>query len=130
MLMLSFSSPRIQEGPGGRRQVGHEWRLQGCSPGNSEGRCCPAFAAGPDSSVPIVFLCSVLTALWLCCSQASRTEVVCDQLIDSDARALYEAGEGRKGKDCAMFIEILATRSFPHLRQGLPDASPAVSSHA
>ncbi|XP_003977448.1 annexin A1a [Takifugu rubripes] len=49
--------------------------------------------------------------------KASRTEVVCDQLIDSDARALYEAGEGRKGKDCAMFIEILATRSFPHLRQ-------------
>uniref|UniRef100_A0A674N7F1 Annexin n=1 Tax=Takifugu rubripes TaxID=31033 RepID=A0A674N7F1_TAKRU len=57
--------------------------------------------------------------------KASRTEVVCDQLIDSDARALYEAGEGRKGKDCAMFIEILATRSFPHLRQGLLDPSPA-----
>lgn len=50
---------------------------------------------------------------------------MCDQLIDSDARALYEAGEGRKGKDCAMFIEILATRSFPHLRQGLLDPSPA-----
>ncbi|CAG06242.1 unnamed protein product, partial [Tetraodon nigroviridis] len=47
--------------------------------------------------------------------KASRTEGVCDQLIDSDARALYEAGEGRKGKDCSVFIEILATRSFPHL---------------
>lgn len=54
-------------------------------------------------------------------SQASRTEGVCDQLIDSDARALYEAGEGRKGKDCSVFIEILATRSFPHLRRGLRD---------
>lgn len=54
-------------------------------------------------------------------SQASRTEGVCDQLIDSDARTLYEAGEGRKGKDCSMFIEILATRSFAHLRQGLHD---------
>lgn len=53
--------------------------------------------------------------------QASRTEGVCDQLIDSDARALYEAGEGRKGKDCSIFIEILTTRSFPHLRKGLRD---------
>uniref|UniRef100_H3D9M1 Annexin n=2 Tax=Tetraodon nigroviridis TaxID=99883 RepID=H3D9M1_TETNG len=51
--------------------------------------------------------------------KASRTEGVCDQLIDSDARALYEAGEGRKGKDCSVFIEILATRSFPHLCQAI-----------
>ncbi|XP_049435015.1 annexin A1a [Epinephelus fuscoguttatus] len=49
--------------------------------------------------------------------KAGRTEGVCEQLIDSDARALYEAGEGRKGKDCAPFIEILTSRSAPHLRQ-------------
>ncbi|XP_068168059.1 annexin A1a [Antennarius striatus] len=53
--------------------------------------------------------------LTLC--KAGRTEGVCDQLIDSDARCLYEAGEGRKGKDCSAFIEILTTRSAPHLRQ-------------
>uniref|UniRef100_A0A671W342 Annexin n=1 Tax=Sparus aurata TaxID=8175 RepID=A0A671W342_SPAAU len=49
--------------------------------------------------------------------QAGRTEGVCEQLIDSDARALYEAGEGRKGKDCSVFIEILSTRSAIHLRK-------------
>ncbi|XP_042343413.1 annexin A1a [Plectropomus leopardus] len=49
--------------------------------------------------------------------KASRTEGVCEQLIDSDARALYEAGEGRKGKDCSVFIEILTSRSGPHLRK-------------
>nr|XP_057927358.1 annexin A1a [Doryrhamphus excisus] len=56
------------------------------------------------------------TALLTLC-KANRTEVVCDQLIDSDARSLYEAGEGRKGKDCSVFIEILTSRSAPHLRQ-------------
>uniref|UniRef100_A0A671WAA2 Annexin n=1 Tax=Sparus aurata TaxID=8175 RepID=A0A671WAA2_SPAAU len=49
--------------------------------------------------------------------KAGRTEGVCEQLIDSDARALYEAGEGRKGKDCSVFIEILSTRSAIHLRK-------------
>lgn len=67
----------------------------------------------------IFFLYLVLKHFCLCSSQAGRTEGVCDELIDSDARSLYEAGEGRKGKDCSMFIEILATRSFSHLRQGL-----------
>ncbi|KAM9392620.1 annexin A1a [Pholidichthys leucotaenia] len=47
--------------------------------------------------------------------KARRTDGICEQLIDSDARALYEAGEGRKGKDCSMFIEILTTRSAAHL---------------
>lgn len=56
------------------------------------------------------------TALQTLC-KAGRTEGVCEQLIDSDARALYEAGEGRKGKDCSVFIEILTSRSAPHLRQ-------------
>ncbi|XP_030593411.1 annexin A1a [Archocentrus centrarchus] len=49
--------------------------------------------------------------------KAARTEGVCEQLIDSDARALYEAGEGRKGKDCSVFIDILTSRSAIHLRQ-------------
>uniref|UniRef100_A0A669CJU1 Annexin n=1 Tax=Oreochromis niloticus TaxID=8128 RepID=A0A669CJU1_ORENI len=50
-------------------------------------------------------------------SQAARTEGVCEQLVDSDARALYEAGEARKGTDCAVFIDILTSRSAIHLRQ-------------
>uniref|UniRef100_UPI0037E894C2 annexin A1a isoform X1 n=2 Tax=Semicossyphus pulcher TaxID=241346 RepID=UPI0037E894C2 len=49
--------------------------------------------------------------------KAGRTEGVCEQMIDSDARALYEAGEGRKGKDCSVFIDILINRSAPHLRK-------------
>ncbi|XP_033828729.1 annexin A1a isoform X1 [Periophthalmus magnuspinnatus] len=49
--------------------------------------------------------------------KAGRTEGVVEPLIDSDARALYEAGEGRKGKDCSTFIEILTTRSASHLRR-------------
>ncbi|XP_054466607.1 annexin A1a [Anoplopoma fimbria] len=49
--------------------------------------------------------------------KATRTDGVCDQMVDSDARALYEAGEGRKGHNCSVFIEILATRSALHLRK-------------
>ncbi|XP_061527429.1 annexin A1a isoform X2 [Phycodurus eques] len=49
--------------------------------------------------------------------KANRTEGVCEQLIDSDARSLYEAGEGRRGKDCSAFIEILTVRSAAHLRE-------------
>ncbi|XP_041643282.1 annexin A1a [Cheilinus undulatus] len=56
------------------------------------------------------------TALFELC-KAGRTEGVCEQLIDSDARALYEAGEGRKGKDASVFIDILISRSGPHLRK-------------
>uniref|UniRef100_A0A8C2WHL7 Annexin n=1 Tax=Cyclopterus lumpus TaxID=8103 RepID=A0A8C2WHL7_CYCLU len=48
--------------------------------------------------------------------KASRTEGVCEQMVDSDARALYEAGEGRKGNNCSVFIEVLTGRSAPHLR--------------
>ncbi|XP_051924635.1 annexin A1a [Hippocampus zosterae] len=55
-------------------------------------------------------------ALFSLC-KANRTEGVCEQLIDSDARSLYEAGEGKKGKDCSVFIEILTVRSAPHLRE-------------
>ncbi|XP_059192912.1 annexin A1a [Centropristis striata] len=56
------------------------------------------------------------TALLELC-KAGRTEGVCEQMIDNDARALYEAGEGRKGKDCSTFIEVLCTRSGAHLRK-------------
>ncbi|XP_052334548.1 annexin A1-like [Oncorhynchus keta] len=43
--------------------------------------------------------------------------MVNQELADSDARALYEAGEKRKGTDCSVFIDILTTRSAPQLRQ-------------
>uniref|UniRef100_A0AAX7UZ37 Annexin n=1 Tax=Astatotilapia calliptera TaxID=8154 RepID=A0AAX7UZ37_ASTCA len=56
------------------------------------------------------------TALIALC-KAARTEGVCEQLVDSDARALYEAGEARKGTNCAVFIDILTSRSAIHLRQ-------------
>ncbi|KAK5599130.1 Annexin A1 [Crenichthys baileyi] len=55
-------------------------------------------------------------ALLVLC-KAGRTEGISEQLIDSDARTLYEAGEGRKGKDCSAFIDILTSRSAPHLRK-------------
>nr|XP_003216524.1 PREDICTED: annexin A1 [Anolis carolinensis] len=38
------------------------------------------------------------------------------ELADNDARALYEAGERRKGTDINCFISILTTRSPNHLR--------------
>uniref|UniRef100_A0A8C6PDK2 Annexin n=1 Tax=Nothobranchius furzeri TaxID=105023 RepID=A0A8C6PDK2_NOTFU len=51
-------------------------------------------------------------ALMALCKTSKST-----QLIDSDARSLYEAGEGRKGTDASVFIEILTTRSAAHLRK-------------
>uniref|UniRef100_A0A8C6PCI7 Annexin n=1 Tax=Nothobranchius furzeri TaxID=105023 RepID=A0A8C6PCI7_NOTFU len=56
-------------------------------------------------------------ALMALCKQKEKTEGVNEQLIDSDARSLYEAGEGRKGTDASVFIEILTTRSAAHLRK-------------
>ncbi|XP_006776522.1 PREDICTED: annexin A1 isoform X1 [Myotis davidii] len=40
-----------------------------------------------------------------------------EDMADSDARALYEAGEKRKGTDVKVFTTILTSRSFSHLRR-------------
>ncbi|NP_001080144.1 annexin A1 gene 2 S homeolog [Xenopus laevis] len=40
-----------------------------------------------------------------------------DEIVDNDARALYEAGEKRKGTDVNVFITLLTTRSFLHLQK-------------
>uniref|UniRef100_A0A8C2IXQ4 Annexin n=1 Tax=Cyprinus carpio TaxID=7962 RepID=A0A8C2IXQ4_CYPCA len=50
---------------------------------------------------------------------AARSEdnVVQEELADKDARALYEAGEKRKGTDCGVFIDILTSRNACHLRR-------------
>ncbi|XP_029468084.1 annexin A1-like [Rhinatrema bivittatum] len=40
-----------------------------------------------------------------------------EELADNDARALYEAGEKRKGTDVPTFISILTTRSPQHLQR-------------
>ncbi|KAM3937694.1 annexin A1-like [Leptodactylus fuscus] len=40
-----------------------------------------------------------------------------DEIVDNDSRALYEAGEKKKGTDVAVFISILTTRSLPHLQK-------------
>ncbi|CAL8347000.1 unnamed protein product [Lota lota] len=53
--------------------------------------------------------------LTLC--KAARTEGVNDELADSDARALYAAGEQKKGTDASVFIDILTSRSGAHLRK-------------
>ncbi|XP_051978396.1 annexin A1-like [Xyrauchen texanus] len=55
--------------------------------------------------------------LSLCKAARSEDRIVQDDLADKDARALYEAGEKRKGTDSSVFIDILTTRSAPHLRK-------------
>ncbi|KAM6943975.1 annexin A1-like [Lycodopsis pacificus] len=49
--------------------------------------------------------------------KANRTEGFCDLMVDIDARALYEAGEGREGSNAFVFIEVLTNRSAHHLRR-------------
>ncbi|KAI4899938.1 hypothetical protein NFI96_016212 [Prochilodus magdalenae] len=55
--------------------------------------------------------------LALCKATRSEDRSVNEELADKDARALYEAGEKRKGTDCAVFIDILTSRSAPQLRK-------------
>uniref|UniRef100_A0A672NAL4 Annexin n=1 Tax=Sinocyclocheilus grahami TaxID=75366 RepID=A0A672NAL4_SINGR len=47
----------------------------------------------------------------------SEDKIVQEDLADKDARALYEAGEKRKGTDCGVFIDILTSRNACHLRK-------------
>ncbi|XP_078253121.1 annexin A1a [Rhinoraja longicauda] len=51
--------------------------------------------------------------------EASRDEgsEVDYDLADDDARALYEAGEKRKGTDVNAFMKILSSRNFAHLNR-------------
>ncbi|XP_041756059.1 annexin A1-like [Coregonus clupeaformis] len=56
--------------------------------------------------------------LSLCKATRNEDTIVNQELADSDAKALYEAGEKKKGTDCSVFIDILTTRSAPQLRQG------------
>ncbi|KAI2664763.1 Annexin A1 [Labeo rohita] len=55
--------------------------------------------------------------LSLCKGTRSEDRAVDETLADKDARALYEAGEKRKGTDCATFIDILTSRNPSHLRR-------------
>ncbi|XP_029468110.1 annexin A1-like [Rhinatrema bivittatum] len=49
--------------------------------------------------------------------ERSEDTRVNEDAADNDARALYEAGERRKGTDVNAFIDILCLRSAPHLRK-------------
>ncbi|XP_048835680.1 annexin A1a [Brienomyrus brachyistius] len=55
--------------------------------------------------------------LALCKAARSEGPTVNEDLADKDARAMYEAGEKRKGTDCSVFIDILTSRSAPQLRK-------------
>uniref|UniRef100_A0AAY4CYM0 Annexin n=1 Tax=Denticeps clupeoides TaxID=299321 RepID=A0AAY4CYM0_9TELE len=55
--------------------------------------------------------------LALCKASRCEDNVVNEELADADAKAIYEAGEKRKGTDCTVFIDILTTRSPAQLRK-------------
>ncbi|XP_062398461.1 annexin A1a [Sardina pilchardus] len=55
--------------------------------------------------------------LALCKASKAEDNIVNEDKADSDARAIYEAGEQRKGTDCSVFIDILTTRSAPQLQK-------------
>lgn len=57
----------------------------------------------------------------LALSKGERNEDtrVNEDQADNDARALYEAGEKRKGTDVSTFINILTNKSYPHIQKVL-----------
>ncbi|XP_030049729.1 annexin A1-like [Microcaecilia unicolor] len=55
--------------------------------------------------------------LALCKGERSEGLRVNEDAVDNDARALYEAGERRKGTDIDVFINILTSRSYLHLQK-------------
>ncbi|PWS23271.1 hypothetical protein DKP78_13960 [Enterococcus faecium] len=55
--------------------------------------------------------------LALCEASKPEDNIVNEAQADQDARAIYEAGEQRKGTDCAVFIDILTSRSAPQLQR-------------
>ncbi|XP_062868689.1 annexin A2b [Trichomycterus rosablanca] len=60
--------------------------------------------------------CKLLLAL-IGAKREEPSNIVDYEKIDSDARALYEAGVKRKGTDVATWITIFAERSVPHLQK-------------
>jgi len=55
------------------------------------------------------------TLLALCKADRSEQYYIDDSLANKDAKALYAAGEKRKGTDVAVFIDIFTSRSGPQL---------------
>ncbi|KAL7839310.1 hypothetical protein SRHO_G00259680 [Serrasalmus rhombeus] len=55
--------------------------------------------------------------LALCKAARSEEREANEEQADKDAKALYEAGEKRKGTDCTVFIDILTSRSAAQLRK-------------
>ncbi|KAJ8346146.1 hypothetical protein SKAU_G00303390 [Synaphobranchus kaupii] len=58
--------------------------------------------------------------LLLALVQTKRVEsgnIVDQEMIDQDARALYEAGVKKKGTDVEIWISIMSERSVPHLQK-------------
>ncbi|XP_076140431.1 annexin A1-like isoform X1 [Alosa pseudoharengus] len=55
------------------------------------------------------------TLLALCKADRNEQHDIDDSLANKDAKALYEAGEKRKGTDIAVFIDIFTSRSGPQL---------------
>eukprot|EP01091_Cochliopodium_minus_P002429 TRINITY_DN12291_c0_g1_i1.p1 TRINITY_DN12291_c0_g1~~TRINITY_DN12291_c0_g1_i1.p1 ORF type:complete len:246 (+),score=52.35 TRINITY_DN12291_c0_g1_i1:28-765(+) len=53
--------------------------------------------------------------LLLKCLETKRSLVINEKMIDEDVERLYKAGEARLGTNEDVFIEILVSRSFPHL---------------
>ncbi|NP_001082368.1 annexin A1 gene 1 L homeolog [Xenopus laevis] len=59
------------------------------------------------------------TLLALAKGERNEDARINEDQADNDARALYEAGEKRKGTDVPTFINILTTRSYPQIQKVL-----------